>query len=115
MLIGHFAHSVLMSIILASTNLTSLAPHFVDFSQAASAASQLFSLIDRTSAIDPLSTTGERPSEVHGIIELENVRFSYPTRPDTIVLHEFSLVIPAGKVTALVVSNTLQNSADLGS
>lgn len=97
-----------MSVILASTNLTSLAPHFVDFSQAASAASKLFSLIDRTSGIDPFSTTGERPSEVNGDIELESVRFAYPTRPNTTVLHDFSLVIPAGKVTALVVSTALE-------
>ncbi|KAL2293364.1 hypothetical protein FJTKL_05288 [Diaporthe vaccinii] len=94
--------TVVMSIILASTNLTSLAPHFVDFSQAASAASKLFSLIDRTSGIDPFSKTGERPSEVNGFIELNNVRFAYPTRPNTTVLQDFSLAIPAGKVTALV-------------
>ncbi|KAK7735168.1 hypothetical protein SLS63_004156 [Diaporthe eres] len=94
--------TVVMSIILASTNLTSLAPHFVDFSQAASAASKLFSLIDRTSGIDPFSKTGERPSEVNGVIELNNVRFAYPTRPNTTVLQNFSLAIPAGKVTALV-------------
>ncbi|KAK7723905.1 hypothetical protein SLS64_000236 [Diaporthe eres] len=74
----------------------------LDFSQAASAASKLFSLIDRTSGIDPFSKTGERPSEVNGVIELNNVRFAYPTRPNTTVLQNFSLAIPAGKVTALV-------------
>lgn len=100
-----------MSIILASTNLTSLAPHFVDFSQAASAASKLFSLVDRTSGIDPFSKAGERPSEVNGIIELDNVRFAYPTRPNTTVLQDFSLTIPAGKVTALVVSVAFQLSS----
>lgn len=97
-----------MSVILASTNLTSLAPHFVDFSQAASAAFKLFNLMDRASGMDPFSTTGERPSEVNGVIELENVRFAYPTRPNTTILPNFSLAIPAGKVTALVVSVVLQ-------
>lgn len=101
-----------MSIILASTNLTSLAPHFVDFSQAASAASKLFSLIDRTSGIDPFSKIGERSSELNGVIELNNVRFAYPTRPNTTVVQDFSLAIPAGKVTALVVSVAPQLSAD---
>lgn len=71
-----------MSIILASTNLTSLVPHFVDFSQAASAASQLFTLIDRPSAIDPFEMNGATPSEVNGTIELDNVTFAYPTRPE---------------------------------
>ena len=41
-------------------------------------------------------------ARVFGDVELENVEFSYPTRPDTRVLKNFSLHAPAGKVTALV-------------
>jgi ABC-type multidrug transport system fused ATPase/permease subunit len=98
---------VLLAIILASTNLTSLAPHFVDFSQAASAAAKLFNVIDRISDIDPFEDSGLMPSTIDGDIALNNVSFSYPTRPSMIVLHNFSLVIPSGKVTALVVSPPL--------
>jgi ATP-binding cassette subfamily B (MDR/TAP) protein 1 len=32
-----------------------------------------------------------------GDIELEDVCFSYPTRPDRLVFDGFNLVIPAGK------------------
>lgn len=40
--------------------------------------------------------------QVEGRIELKNVHFSYPTRPDVEVLKGLSLVIPAAKSTAVV-------------
>lgn len=64
---------------------------------------ELFKLVDRPSDIDPMSTAGETPSSVEGVVEFHNVNFNYPTRPDTKVLEGFSLRVPAGKVTALVV------------
>lgn len=60
-------------------------------------------MIDRKSLIDPSVSDGERPSgAVEGLIELKDVTFTYPTRPDVPVFSHFSLVAPAGKVTALV-------------
>ncbi|KAL6352897.1 hypothetical protein LRP88_13372 [Fusarium phalaenopsidis] len=95
--------TVLLSVIIAATNLTMLAPYSIDFTRAATAAAKLFVLIDRNSRIDPLTSTGEQPSEgVIGEVELNNITFSYPTRPGVTVLDDFSLKIPAGKVTALV-------------
>lgn len=89
--------------ILGAINITMLAPHSIDFARAASAAGQLFKLIDRASLIDPLDTSGEKPSETQGLVELENVTFAYPTRPGITVLDDFTLTVPAGKVTAIVV------------
>lgn len=80
-----------------------LAPYSIEFTRAASAASQLFKLIDRPSSIDPFDKSGAEPSETTGLVELENVTFAYPTRPGITVLDDFSLTVPAGKVTALVV------------
>ncbi|KAL2816063.1 P-loop containing nucleoside triphosphate hydrolase protein [Aspergillus cavernicola] len=94
--------TVLMSVVIAAINLTMLAPYSIDFSRAASAAAQLFKLIDRESAIDPYSKDGLQPETTVGEVELENVSFSYPTRPGITVLNDFSLKVPAGKVTALV-------------
>lgn len=37
-----------------------------------------------------------------GDISFENVKFSYPTRPDFVVLKDFDLNIPAGKTVAIV-------------
>jgi ATP-binding cassette, subfamily B (MDR/TAP), member 1 len=82
----------------------SIAPQMVMFGRAATAATELFTLIDRQSAVNPFDHSGEKPEHVLGEVELQDVSFSYPTRPDVTVLDKISLHVPAGKVTALVVS-----------
>lgn len=91
-----------MSVIVAASSLTSIAPHMIEFTRAASAASELFRLMDRKSAIDPFDESGKRLEAVEGFVEFNNVTFAYPTRPSIQVLSDFSLQIPAGKTTALV-------------
>ncbi|KAL0931455.1 multidrug resistance protein 3 (p glycoprotein 3) [Colletotrichum truncatum] len=93
---------VFMSVTVAAASLTAMAPHLIDFTRAASAASELFKLIDRKSAINPLDESGDRPTWVTGDVEFSNVTFSYPMRPDVKVLDNYSLHFPAGKTTALV-------------
>lgn len=83
--------------------INSVAPHMVTFSRAASAAAELFVLIDRPSDINPFDDSGDKPLHTTGEITLNGINFSYPTRPNTRVLNDFSLSVPAGKVTALVV------------
>ncbi|KAM6533163.1 hypothetical protein FALCPG4_006177 [Fusarium falciforme] len=83
--------TVLLSVTIAATNLTMLAPYSIAFTRAATAAANLFVLIDRNSRIDPLASTGEQPSEsIIGEVELNNITFSYPTRPGVTVLDDFS-------------------------
>ncbi|KAE8135087.1 P-loop containing nucleoside triphosphate hydrolase protein [Aspergillus pseudotamarii] len=94
--------TVIMSVIIAATQLTMLTPYMVDFTRSASAACTLFHLMDRKSEIDPYDTIGHQPLEVVGDIELTDVTFAYPTRPEAKVLDRFSMRAPAGKVTALV-------------
>ncbi|KNG83522.1 multidrug resistance protein 1, 2, 3 (p glycoprotein 1, 2, 3), partial [Aspergillus nomiae NRRL 13137] len=94
--------TVIMSVIIAATQLTMLAPYMVDFTRSATAASKLFELIDRKSEIDPCDDTGHQPPEVVGEIEFNDVTFAYPTRPGVRVLDNFSMTAQAGKVTALV-------------
>ncbi|GKT70594.1 ABC transporter [Colletotrichum tofieldiae] len=105
---------VLMSVIVASSSLTAIAPYLIDFSRAASAAAELFRLMDRASAIDPFDDSGEQPSEVEGTIDCENIKFSYPMRPGVTVLENFCLRIPAGKVTALVGASGSGKSTIIG-
>lgn len=95
---------MLLSVIIATLNITIIAPYTVSFQRAGSAAAQLFTLIDRTSQINPFEEDGERPSQTDGVIDIKNIGFEYPTRPGVTVLEDFSLHVPAGKVTALVVS-----------
>jgi ATP-binding cassette subfamily B (MDR/TAP) protein 1 len=84
--------------------IASIAPHTIAFSRAATAAAELFTLIDRKSQLNPFNEEGDRPSSVEGSINMRGVTFCYPSRPEVAVLRDFSLHIPAGKVTALVVS-----------
>ncbi|KAJ5401254.1 uncharacterized protein N7487_007150 [Penicillium crustosum] len=93
---------VLMSVIVAAISLTSIMPYLIDFVRAASAAAELFRLMDRKSRIDPFDDSGERPTDVMGDLDFSGISFAYPTRPDVKVLDDFSLHIPAGKTTALV-------------
>ena len=60
-------------------------------------------VIDRPSLIDASKPEGARPKGVvQGAVELKGVTFAYPSRPDVAVFSNFSLVAPAGQVTALV-------------
>lgn len=106
--------SVLMSVIIASMSLTAIAPFIMDFTRAASAASELFQLIDRKSQIDPFDPSGQQPASVIGDIQFHKVSFSYPMRPGITVLDDFSLHIPAGKVTALVGASGSGKSTIIG-
>lgn len=56
----------------------------------------LYELIDRVPPIDPFDNGGERPRDVRGRIEFRGVTFAYPSRPDSPVLSNFSLVIEPG-------------------
>ncbi|CAG9998253.1 unnamed protein product [Clonostachys byssicola] len=106
--------TVLFSVIIAAATMNSLAPHLISFTRAISAANELFALIDRESEINPFSKSGIRPEQVTGAIEFKNVHFAYPARPDNPVMEDFSLVIPAGKITALVGSSGSGKSTAIG-
>jgi ATP-binding cassette subfamily B (MDR/TAP) protein 1 len=106
--------TVLMCVIVATTTITMLAPYTVAFSRAASSAASLFKLIDRPSRIDPLSAAGQTPSAVRGDISIRDVSFAYPSRPSVRVLDDFSLNVPAGKVTALVGASGSGKSTIIG-
>lgn len=51
--------------------------------------------------IDAFSNIGLKPNKVVGLVEFNNVSFSYPARPEAQVLKNFSLKIESGKTVAL--------------
>ncbi|KAJ3375227.1 Multidrug resistance protein 1 [Allomyces arbusculus] len=67
------------------------------------ATASFFQLLDRVPPIDVTSDSGERRvnSEVQGAVKLDNVKFSYPSRPDAPILRGMNANLPAGKKIAL--------------
>ncbi|PQQ16211.1 putative multidrug resistance protein [Prunus yedoensis var. nudiflora] len=74
-----------------------------DISKGNSAIQSVFAILDRKSEIDPDNKWGlEIKKRIKGRVEFRNVFFSYPTRPDQMILKGLSLRIDAGKTVALV-------------
>lgn len=47
-------------------------------------------------------SNGKCLPEINGNIELKDVTFSYPSRPDVMIFRNFSIFFPAGKTVAVV-------------
>jgi len=125
----------LLYTITLAANLAGLAGLFSTLMQAVGASERMFSLIDRTPAIDLKESktkivpkmrrrsslepsynddgeTGgirsiaeESNQQLQPVIEFKEVSFSYPSRPDTLVLNKVSFVCYPGTITALVGSS----------
>ena len=52
--------------------------------------------------IDKFKKGGIVPKDIRGDVELKNVSFVYPSRPDLPVFQDFSLMIGKGNTVALV-------------
>lgn len=74
-----------------------------DISKGSNAVGSVFAILDRKTEIDPDSKSGrDLKRRIKGKVELRSVCFSYPTRPDQMVLRSLSLKIDAGRTVALV-------------
>ncbi|XP_021755311.1 ABC transporter B family member 13-like [Chenopodium quinoa] len=62
----------------------------------------IFLILKRKIAIDSDDPKSTKVTEIRGDIEFRNVSFKYPTRPEILVLNDFSLKVPAGKSIAVV-------------
>ncbi|OWZ09528.1 Multidrug resistance protein ABC transporter [Phytophthora megakarya] len=70
---------------------------------ACAAAYDVFQVIKSPSQIDPTDEDqGNKLNAVSGDIEIDNVRFAYPSRPEVEVCRRYSLKIKAGETVALV-------------
>ena len=94
--------TVIFAVVLAATALTTIGPQFLFISKAAGASVDLFEIIENETTVNPFSEDGEQPDACVGEIEIEDLRFAYPARPDVEVLKGMSLKVPANKTTALV-------------
>ncbi|CAH9065366.1 unnamed protein product [Cuscuta europaea] len=62
----------------------------------------VFEIIDRVPRIEPDDDSALKPPNVYGSIELKSIDFSYPTRPEILVLSNFSLKVNGGQTVAVV-------------
>ncbi|XP_068314782.1 ABC transporter B family member 20 isoform X1 [Pyrus communis] len=62
----------------------------------------VFEIIDRVPKIEPDENSAMKPPNVYGSLELKNVDFCYPTRPELLVLSNFSLKVNGGQTVAVV-------------
>jgi ATP-binding cassette subfamily B (MDR/TAP) protein 1 len=92
-----------MSVIFGSQSAGSLLTFIPDVVKARYSAAQLKALFDRKPAVDSWDTSSDHClSSMDGRLELRNVHFRYPTRPDRPVLRGLDMVVEAGQHVALV-------------
>ncbi|XP_005414963.1 PREDICTED: multidrug resistance protein 3 isoform X2 [Chinchilla lanigera] len=76
-----------------------------DYAKAKLSAAHLFQLFERQPLIDSYSQQGLWPDKFEGNVKLNEVMFSYPTRPTVPVLRGLSLEVKRGQTLALVGSS----------
>lgn len=94
--------TVLLAVMIGAFSLGNVAPNAQAFTNAVSAAAKIYNTIDRVSPLNPDSEGGDKLEPVEGTIELRGIKHIYPSRPSVEVISDMNLVVPAGKVTALV-------------
>lgn len=72
------------------------------FSDAMAASERIKEVIKRVPEIDSDNMEGEILQQVSGEVEFKNVKFAYPSRPESVIFKDFNLKVPAGKTVALV-------------
>ena len=94
--------TIFVCVLVGSFRIGFLAPYLEAFTIARGAAGKIYRIIERVPRIDSISENGKKPGTISGSIKFRNVSFSYPSRPDTPILKNLSLDVPAGKTIALV-------------
>lgn len=94
--------NVFLAILIGSFSLALLAPEMQAITHGRGAAAKLYTTIQRTPDIDSADPGGLKPGKAIGEITLDNVKFSYPSRRDVLILKGLSINFPAGKTAALV-------------
>lgn len=83
-------------------SLGTILPELKHFTEGAVAARRIFQRIDRVPRINAEEIEGQVLDAIVGEIHFDQVKFTYPSRPDSLVLNSFNLKIEAGQTLALV-------------
>ncbi len=106
---GHLVMSGAMSVggltsfffytLVVAFSLAAVSDVWADFMKASGAGARIFELLDREPR---MASAGDRPARIEGALELVDVSFRYPARPEAEVLRGVSLALRPGEVVALV-------------
>ncbi|CAN4105733.1 unnamed protein product [Withania somnifera] len=106
--------NVLIAIVIGGMSLGQTTPSLNAFAAGQAAAYKTFETINRKPLIDTSDTRGIVLEHIEGEIELKDVYFRYPARPEVQIFSGFSLVVPSGKTVALVGQSGSGKSTVLG-
>ncbi|KAM7521367.1 hypothetical protein LguiA_011269 [Lonicera macranthoides] len=94
--------NVIVALLTGSMSLGQASPCMSAFAAGQAAAYKMFETINRKPEIDAYDTRGKILDDIRGDIELRDIHFSYPARPDEQIFSGFSLSIRSGTTAALV-------------
>ncbi|XP_073301222.1 ABC transporter B family member 11-like isoform X2 [Primulina huaijiensis] len=94
--------NIIMAVLMGSLSLGQVSPCLSAFAAGQVAAYKIYRAISRKPEIDPISAEGRVLKDIKGDVELHDVHFSYPSRPNENIFIGFSLRVPNGTTLALV-------------
>ncbi|KAL5996684.1 ATP-binding cassette sub- B member 9 [Asimina triloba] len=94
--------NVMMAVMTGGMALGQVSPSLNAFAMGSAAAYKMFEVIKQKPLIDAYDVKGAVLEDIKGDIELRNIHFRYPARPDVQIFSGFSLHIPRGTTVALV-------------
>ncbi|KAL8508758.1 hypothetical protein ACS0TY_016107 [Phlomoides rotata] len=99
---GGLAIATMFAVMIGGLALGQSAPSMAAFAKARVAAAKIYRIIDHKPSVERNNESGLELESTTGQLELKNVNFAYPSRPENPVLNNFCLTVPSGKTIALV-------------
>ncbi|EES01319.2 hypothetical protein BDA96_03G288600 [Sorghum bicolor] len=94
--------NIVFAILTGSVAIGNASPSISAIAEGQSAAQRLFEIINRKPDIDITDTSGIVLEDIEGDVELKDVFFRYPARPEHLILDGLCLHVPNGTTMAIV-------------